>query len=112
MATCRSVVGLALVGLALLGCKQSPDEIVKNLRSEIQQALPIGSNKDQVIAFLSSHGLGETSYSERTKTLYKMIRNVSRSFFGIFKTDIQLQFFFDDQDKLTGYTVEKVVTSF
>ena len=37
---------------------------------------------------------------------------VSRFLFGLTRTDIQIKFFFDDEHKLTGYTVEKVVTSF
>jgi hypothetical protein len=114
VANCRrAVVGLAVTAMALLGYKDNPDEIVQNLRSSIQHTLPMGSDKDHVVAYLQAHAIDkEYFYSDKSRTLYAIIRNVSRSFFGMFRTDIQLQFFFDDQGKLAGYTVEKVVTSF
>jgi hypothetical protein len=106
----RGMVGLALIGMALLGCAKSPDMIVKELRSSIQQTLPMGSDRGRVTAFLRSHEIEDFSYYQNDRAIHAIIRNVSRSFFGFFRTDIVLEFRFDDDDKLTSYLVDKVVT--
>src|SRR5439155_19074136 len=74
----RALFQLAFASIALLGCLRDPDTVERDLRNQIQQELPIGTDKSQVISFLRRHNIGEFVYGEKTRTIYAKIRDVAR----------------------------------
>ncbi len=102
---------LTFIGVTLVGCRD-PNIIEKNLRTQVQEQLPIGSDKEHVIAFLRGRNIGEFSYSEKSRTLYAIMRDVAKPSFDFVRTDIQLRFFFDEEEKLVSYTIDQIHTGF
>lgn len=107
---CALLVSIC-IGIILVGCRD-PNLIEKNLRSQVQQQVPIGSNKENVIAFLRSRNLKEFSYSDKSRTLYAIMRDVARPSLDFVRTDIQIRFLFDEEEKLVSYTIDQVRTGF
>jgi len=107
----RALFQLAFASIALLGCLRDPDTVERDLRNQIQQELPIGTDKSQVISFLRRHNIGEFVYGEKTRTIYAKIRDVARWRLE-FATEIRLKFYFDENEKFTSYEAEQVLIGF
>lgn len=107
----RGLLQLIFISMTLVGCRD-PNIIEKNLRAQVQQQLRFGSDKEHVIAFLRSRNIGEFSYSEKSRILYAIMRDVAKPSFDFIRTDIQLKFFFDEEGKLVSYTIDQIHTGF
>lgn len=104
------------------GCNTMNNKItVSTVKSDIQAHLPIGSSKADVIGYLDQQKIphswlqkGEVSSDGKivipnSHTEEALIRNVATN--GMVRTDIQIDFKFDDNDsKLISYAVREVYT--
>lgn len=98
----------------------SSDVTVASLTNLIARELPIGSSKEQIMAFIKAHRLNEDTddpekgYDPKTNAVYGIVRNVQPWYYTLigFKTAITLIFYLDNEDKLRDYTVEEVHTWF
>jgi hypothetical protein len=106
----RTVFELAFATITLTGC-QDPGVVERHLRQQIRQEIPIGSDKTQVIAFLRRNDIEDFFYHEKTRTLYAKIRHVA-AWRLAFETQIRLQFYFDENEKLIAYKAEQAVVGF
>lgn len=110
-----SVIGLVLIALFFAGCRSGPS--AEEMRKQIAAALPVGSTKPQVVAFLDSRSishsdiqdsfeLDETHQRIKTRIITASIRR--KSFWT--KSQVYMVFYFDDSDRLTKYDVKNVNT--
>jgi len=91
--------------------KETPRVSVSVLRARMEAALPPGTPRSQVEAWLASEELG---WSDITKVgtnqrigLGGRIRDIYRSGYGK-GTEIRFDVYFDEQDKLVSLTVEQI----
>ena len=111
------VLAALTLGISLRGRHVKPRTDVASTERDIKEHLPIGSPRAQVTAYLDERKL-QHSYTSTLKELpdyrYKhtemaIIRDVSKQ--SLFRTDIQIEFRFDDSDqRLLGYSVKEIVT--
>src|SRR5688572_2014455 len=121
---------LSLVTFFNASCR--PRVTVEKINQLITSEAPRGSNMSQVIAFLNSHQIEHSVYSDRPenvsdfrtripdekKKIVKgyipaIIRNVGTSGWDPFTTwNIQMHFYFDEKGTLVEYTVRESGTGF
>lgn len=117
-------VMLAVVALSVLGSlaaalihKADRVEIridVAKVEKDIRDHLPVGTPRAQIESYLNQRRI-EHSYVERSpgsreydRTEIAIIRDASQSW--LVRGDIQLLFKFDEQGKLTNYSVQQIFT--
>lgn len=80
---------------------------VEEARSILQERLPIGSERRDVVAFLDAHRIEHSN--SRDGKLYAIIRS-ERSWMTFVSRDMQLEFDFGSDDRLVSTTVKYVLT--
>jgi hypothetical protein len=70
------------------------------------ESAPLGALRADVMKFLRTSG-SEYSYDKPSRTIFMMIK---KSQSGIVRTDIQIQFFFNEGDRLVQVTIKEVYT--
>ena len=115
---------LAVVALSVLGSlatalihKTNRVEVridVAKVEKDVRDHLPVGTSRAQVESYLDQRRI-EHSYIERSsgspeydRTEMAIIRDASQSW--LIRGDIQLLFKFDEQGKLTHYSVRQIFT--
>lgn len=96
-----------LCGMFLLLACSAPRVQVAALRADLSTATPPGTTVEAVERYLSSRKI-EHSYSERSRKLYAIIRDVRRGL--LVSTAVTMIFVFDEDRKLVDYIVEEVHT--
>lgn len=82
----------------------SADEI----RTKIEQLLPVGTSLDHVSEFARREGMEQSPYLERERMVNAIKRGVARGLFS--ETSVYVRFYFDEKKALQRYTVEEVST--
>jgi hypothetical protein len=93
---------MSLVGCGLVGRRANPTQA--EVRSWIQRELSIGSNKENVLAFLQKHRI---NYSEVDS---RIVAGLGSKKGILTRSDIQIEFRLDSQGKLASYVVTEVFT--
>lgn len=108
----KRVVGGLLVVLALLVAAVTiripMGPSVRELQSQIDQALPKGSSRERVADFVRRSAMGEGIYLDRERMINAMVRGVSKGL--LMETSLYIRFRFDEKGQLESYTVEEVST--
>jgi hypothetical protein len=96
-----SAVVLLLVGL---GCTQegAATRLARNLEYEFSKQLTSGASKAAVVAFLNEHRIQYVE-TPRRRMISGWIPDVQKDVFG--KGYVHLNFFFDDNDRLTKHEI-------
>jgi len=71
----------------------------------IQQELPLGIDKDSVLAFLDAHRIPHTPYMVETR---KIQGQMGRSAVGLKRARIYIDFNFDENGKLINHDVQEM----
>ena len=77
------------------------------VRADLSTATPPGTTVEAVDHYLASRNI-EHSYSERSRKMYAIIRDVRRVL--LVSTSVTMIFAFDENRRLVGYAVEEVHT--
>lgn len=86
---------------------------VAKVEKDIRDHLPIGASRAEVAAYLDQRGIQHSYVEESQQPEYRhtemaMIRESSRTW--IIRGDIQIFFRFDEDGKLTSYSVKEIFT--
>jgi hypothetical protein len=102
----------------MFGCDETRD-FARNLDGLIAREIPIGSERGAVVAFLHRHGLQDATAAVRPPRasfvddrsrnyIVAVVRNVEQT--ALTRTDLRIDFSFDDRNRLIGYKTEKMLT--
>ena len=119
LALAMALAGAAAAGLSACGSSTSGEEI----ETLIQDNLSPGSTAEEIFAFLDSHDivhgpieqagpastvLADAGVPPSTKVIGAIVRGTSKGL--LTRTDIQIFFLLDDEEKLKDYLIREVVT--
>lgn len=74
-------------------------------REILDRELPLGTSRSKVKEFLEHKGW---SHSDEGSKTYALVRDASHTF--IVRTDIQIRFLFDSEEKLVSYEIKDLFT--
>jgi len=110
------LVVLAALVLACFYKRSNPtvgqSQTVANVERDLREHLAIGMPKEQVESYLDrahiqhSYVAVSPSTSNYDRTEYALIPNSMQT--GAFRSDIQISFKFDEQNRLTSYSVREI----
>jgi hypothetical protein len=103
-----SVVVLVGLILAALVVRIPIGPSAEQLRADAARELPIGSSRDQVVAFAKNHGMEQSTFLERERMINAIKRSVSRGLFS--ETSVAVQFYFDEKNTLQRISVNEAST--
>ena len=111
-ATCVIVVAVVIVAIQTIQFSRNFNRRIVNLTDEqarlmIRNELPAGTSKFRVKQFLDSK---KWPYGDRDNgsTIQTMIHDAEQN--GLIRTDIQIQFHFNSDDKLISYEIKDIHT--
>jgi hypothetical protein len=90
------------------GDSSSGAPVKQSLVKAIDNELPVGSDKLEVIRFLDERRFEHSEYVERERAIYAIVRNVGGN--SLIRESVQFIFAFDDNGKLESYRVKDVFT--
>lgn len=96
-----SVIGLLIIAILLLaGCRKNQTPDSKEFEAKIKQALPIGTSKEKVDAYLSKQNI-EHSYHTKENRIYALMRNLAPESTSVSKS-LSIIFYFSENGGLTN----------
>lgn len=81
---------------------------LEKVRQLIYREIPIGSEKEEVLRFLTNQKIEHSQYLENEKLIRAILRKTASTF--IVSESIELVFYFDRNDRLRDYALNKKLT--
>ena len=85
-----------------------PGQSPKQFETDIKAALPSGSNKNKVLAFLSDRRIEHSDYQSKERKIYAIQRNTCRMLFV--ECSIDMVFTFDEREIMRQLSVKEEFT--
>jgi hypothetical protein len=109
-ATSVIVVAVTILTIRVMQFTENFDRKIVNLTDDqarlmLDKGLPRGTSKFRVTQFLEARKWPYSDYGSMVQT---MIRDAGHN--GLIRTDIQIKFSFDSEDKLISYEIQDIFT--
>ena len=96
-----SLIAAVILAVPLvIGCHKGQAVDYKAIETEVKKDLPIGTPREKVDSYLTSHKIGHTFYKPENR-IYALVPDTRKSVFG-FSGSLSVTFSFDASDSLTN----------